>query len=402
MRIAILTKHTLAHGLGGVQVHAGGLAYGLRTRGHETVVLTTSLLGQPDVVERDRVEFHFLPKTESNVYSPSWWQQSVLAFEQLHRVRPFDLVLSEDIAASSLIRRLPKIPHLPFLHGLNLEHVVSEFRQIEGIMGAVKYPAIKVPELMYYTVIHELPLIRRANLLAVVNRRIMQLIRRWYRVPEGALRLLPSWVDVDVFGPDERGRREVRGALGISPEAFVFLMASVLTKQKGMQVGLEAFGRCLSTHPQLFLLIVGDGPYRPLLEQKARALRVDERVQFVRAVPPPKMAVYNQAADAFLFPTLRMEGLPFVLLEAMASALPVIASQIGGVPEALGDADSGFLVPPGDVGTLAARMLQLLKDPDLAGRMGVAARERVKRLYAKAEVLAKVEETCYELVEGRR
>lgn len=400
MRIAILTKHTLAHGLGGVQVHAEGLARGLVARGHEVVVLTTALPGGPDVVRQDGVEFHFLSNTRSNVYSRSWWEHSVLAFERLHRVRPFDLVLSEDLAGSGLIRRLPEIPHLPFLQGLALEHVLSELRQIEGVKGTLKYFAIKLPELIYYALIHERSLIRRAGMLGVVSRRGMAMIHRWYRVPNNAMRFLPNWVDVDLFRPDASRRSEVRRALGIPPDAFVFLMVSVLTKQKGVQVGLEAFARCLPAHLQLVLLVIGDGPYRPTLDQKVRALRLDRRVRFVGSVPNAEAAGYYQASDVFLFPTLRVEGIPFVVLEAMASALPVIASRIGGVPEAVGDA--GILVPPGDISAPVAAMLQLLGDPDLVSRMREEARERVKRVYAKEVVLGQVEEACRELIEARR
>lgn len=400
MRIAILTKHTLAHGLGGVQVHAEGLAHGLVARGHEVVVLTTSLPRGPEVVRRDGVEFHFLSRTRSNVYSRSWWVESVRVFERLHQGRPFDLVLSEDLAGSALIRRLPEIPHLPFLQGLTLEHVVSELRQIEGAIGAVKYLGIKVPELIYYAFVHEYPLIRRAMMLGVVSRRVMGLIQRWYRVPEGAVRVLPNWVDVDLFRPDASRRREVRSALGIPPEAFVFLMASVLTKQKGMQVGLEAFARCQPAHPHLFLLVVGDGPYRLALDRKVRGLGLEGRVRLVGSVPNAEVAAYYQASDVFLFPTLRMEGIPFALLEAMASALPVIASRSGGVSEAVGDA--GFLVPPANIPALAEGMLQLLGDSHLVERTGEQARERVKRVYAKQEVLSEVENVCRELVEHQQ
>lgn len=399
MRIAVLTKHTLAHGIGGVQVHAEGLARGLVARGYEVVVLTTSLPRGPEVVSRDGVEFHFLSQTRSNVYSRSWWVESVRVFERLHQGRPFDLVLSEDLAGSHLIRRFPEIAHLPFFQGLTLEHIMSELKQIEGAVGALKYLAIKIPEMLYYAFLHEYPVIKRATMLAVVTRRTKELIQRWYRVPQEIVRLLPNWVDVDLFRPDAARRREVRRALAIPSDAFVFLMASVLTKQKGVQIGLDAFARCLLSHPHVFLLIAGDGPYRAALEQHARALQVDGRVRFIGRVEPLQMAAYDQAADVFLFPTLRMEGIPFVILEAMASGLPVIASRMGGVPEAVGD--SGLLVPAGDIPVLVAGMLQLLADPPLATKMGEASRERVRRLYAKEDVLAEVEKVCRELV-GRR
>ncbi|MBI4611295.1 MAG: glycosyltransferase family 4 protein [Candidatus Rokubacteria bacterium] len=399
MRIALLTKQTLAHGLGGLQVHAEELARGLCERAHEVVVVTTSLPGQPAVVCRDGVEIHFLPGTRSGVYSRSWWRESAVALERLEAEQPFDLVVSEDLAGAS-DGYLRHVPHLPILHGFTLDHLVSEFRQIQGATGALKYPAIKIPELTYYALARERPLVVRARRLGVVNRRVMGLIRRWYRVPEEALRLLPPWVDVDRFRPDPSLRREVRSAHEMPSDAFVFLMASVLTKQKGLQVGLEAFAQCCSKARHPFLLIVGDGPYRPALVQQARALGANERVRFVGAVAPTRMPTYYQAADAFLFPSLRIEGLPYVVLEAMASALPVIASWIGGVPEAIGNA--GFLVRPGDTQELAQSMVRLLDAPRLATGTGQAARERAMRLYASDVVLARVEEVCRELVEAAR
>lgn len=399
MRIAVLTKCTLAHSLGGIQVHAEGLLHGLAARGHELVVLTTSRPGQLEVVGENGREVHFLAGTESSVYSRSWWRESAAAFEWLHRRRPFDLVVSEDLAGSHLLRVFPHLPHLPFLHGLVLEHVVSEFRQIEGVVGALKYPSIKLPEMIYYTLFHERPLVRRAAAIGVTSRRVGELIRRCYRVPEGSIRLLPTWVDTDLFRPHAANRPAIRRVLKISEQAFVLLMVSILTKQKGVQVGVEAFARCVSTYPECVLLVVGDGPYRPTLERQVRALGVEARTRFVGAVSNAETAGYYAAADAFLFPSLRMEGSPYVLLEAMASALPVIASRIGGVPETLGN--TGFLVPAGDVLALAAATLQLLGDPHLVRRMGQEARERVKRLYAREVVLGQVEEACQGLIEAR-
>lgn len=400
MRISVLTNRTLGHGLGGVQIHVDELAHGLSARGHDVVVLSTSLPGQAAVVRRDNIEVHYLANTPSGLYSRAWLRESVAAFDRLHRERPFDVVLSESLSGSGLIRCFTEIPHLPFLHGLTLEHLVSEFQEIEGVMGALKYPIIKIPEMIFYTLAHEWFVIKRAKAIAVTTSQTMALIQRWYRVPHGVIKFLPNWVDMDLFRPDASRRSEMRSGLGIPSEAFVFLMASVLTKQKGVQVGLEAFASSRSI-PNLFLVIVGDGPHRVTLEEQAKALRVEERVRFVGSVPNPEMANYYQAADAFLFPTLRREGLPFVLLEAMASGLPAIASQIGGIPEALGDAGCGFLLPPGDIKALEARMLQFLEDPRSAKQMGEAARERVKRLYEKAEILARIEEVCRELVGTR-
>lgn len=400
MRIGLLTKRTLIHGLGGVEVHAEGLVRELRSRGHEIVVLSTASPREPQIVRGNGLEVHCLPNTPSGVYSRAWFRESVASLERFNRERAFDVILSEGIAGSALVRRLPEIPHLAFLHGLALEHVVSHFREIEGVKSALKYSMITIPELLYYAIMHEFALIRRATMLGVVSRRTAAQIKRWYRVPERVVRFLPNWVDVDRFRPDASGQREVRALLQVPQDAFMFLVASILTKQKGVHIALEAFSRCRSRHSGAVLVVVGDGPYRPQLEAKARALQVWESARFVGEVTPSMMPRYARTADAFLFPTLRMESTGIVLLEAMASALPVIASRIAAVPEVVGDA--GLLVPPGDTRALLAAMLHLIENPDHGVQMGEAARERVERLYAKTDILTRIEATCLELAESRR
>jgi glycosyltransferase involved in cell wall biosynthesis len=91
------------------------------------------------------------------------------------------------------------------------------------------------------------------------------------------------------------------------------------------------------------------------------------------------------------------EGLPMSVLEAMAAGLPVLATPVGGIPEAVSDGVEGFLVAPGDVAALAARLAQLLQDDGLAQRMGAAARRKVETTFSSQAVLPHVEKMYQEL-----
>jgi glycosyltransferase involved in cell wall biosynthesis len=127
---------------------------------------------------------------------------------------------------------------------------------------------------------------------------------------------------------------------------------------------------------------VGDGEEREPLEQLAGSLGLERRVIFAGGQPHEELAKYIAAGDAFLFPTQRAEAAPVVLPQAMACGVPVIASEIGGIPEVVGRSlTNGVLVPPGDVPALADAMRALLRDEGLRERLGQRARRRVLAHY---------------------
>jgi glycosyltransferase involved in cell wall biosynthesis len=145
-----------------------------------------------------------------------------------------------------------------------------------------------------------------------------------------------------------------------------------LAPQKGVAVLLEAFARCRVTAS---LLIVGDGPQRSLLERRARALRGE--VRFAGFVPHVDVPAVLRHADVLVLPSV-YEELGSVLVEAMAVGLPVIAGRVGGVPDLIRDGRNGLLVPPGDPAAFAGAIDRVLADPDLAGRLGVGARQTAR------------------------
>jgi glycosyltransferase involved in cell wall biosynthesis len=134
----------------------------------------------------------------------------------------------------------------------------------------------------------------------------------------------------------------------------------------------RAFGRVRASFSAV---IVGEGPDRPRLEAEIRRLGLDEAV--VLAGDRSDVADMLAGADIFVLSSTS-EGLPLSILEAMAAALPVVASSVGGVPEAVEDGDTGLLVPPRDPVRLAAALERLLVDPGLRRRLGANGRKRVR------------------------
>lgn len=154
---------------------------------------------------------------------------------------------------------------------------------------------------------------------------------------------------------------------------FVGRLAAV----KGLPILLEAFVLLKQEHPGLTLTVAGDGPDRGALEQRAKDLGISDAVRFVGYQSQAQVRELLLETDVFIMASFA-EGVPVVLMEAMASAVPVVATRIAGVAELVEDGISGFLVPPGDAQSLAERTAALLDDPALRQRFGKAGRAEVE------------------------
>ena len=180
------------------------------------------------------------------------------------------------------------------------------------------------------------------------------------------LRIVHCGVDPAAYGRRERrtfGKR--------------VLFVGRLDPVKGAPLLIEAFARAAAEHPDASLTVVGDGPSRAQAETMARDLGLADRVAFLGFRSQAEVADLLEEADMLVLPSFA-EGVPVVLMEAMASRIPVVASLVAGIPELVEDGVSGHLVPPGDVATLAARIAALMADPDRARAMGLAGRAKVE------------------------
>jgi glycosyltransferase involved in cell wall biosynthesis len=154
------------------------------------------------------------------------------------------------------------------------------------------------------------------------------------------------------------------------------LFVGRLAVVKGVAVLLEAMRTVIARHPDARLVLVGDGPERPALEAEAKALGLGGHIEFAGYRTQAQVAGHLAACDLFVLPSFA-EGVPVVLMEAMASRRAVVATRVAGVAELVEDGVAGALVPPGDPVALAARIGALLDDPGLRARMGEAGRAKV-------------------------
>jgi glycosyltransferase involved in cell wall biosynthesis len=188
--------------------------------------------------------------------------------------------------------------------------------------------------------------------------------------------LVPHGVDLERFAP----------APPPGGDPLRLLAVGRFVEKKGFEVLIEALGRL--TVP-FRLRIVGDGPLRARLEHAADMHGVADRIDFCGALTHQALPAAYAAADAVVVPSVQdaggdRDGLPNVVLEAMACGRAVVASRVAAIPSAVSDGDSGLLVAPGDATALGAALERLAAEPRLRSRLGDAGRARAERDYRLA------------------
>ncbi|HET7468173.1 MAG TPA: glycosyltransferase [Gemmatimonadales bacterium] len=171
-----------------------------------------------------------------------------------------------------------------------------------------------------------------------------------------------------------------------------------LVPQKAMHVLIDATPALVAAHPNLRVLIVGDGPLRAELEARAARLGVAHAVRFA-GYQEDVVSAYA-AMDVFVLPS-RDEGFGLVFLEAMAIGVPVVGTRVIGSEDAVDDGVTGLLVPYADPSALTGAVRGILESPDLARRLRDTASERVRRVYSREQFAARVEELYRELLATR-
>lgn len=191
-------------------------------------------------------------------------------------------------------------------------------------------------------------------------------------VPRESLTVIANAFDTTV-APLSRG--EARQALGVSPEATIVGWVGRLSREKGLDVMLDALSLLGNLGPELCVL--GDGGERPDLTQRVTRLSLEGRVHWHGLVP--EAGRLYRAFDLFVLSS-RTEGTPISLFEAMAAGIPIVATGVGGVPDVL-RLSEGWLVPPENPRLLADAIASVLRDPREAAGRAARARQRLEETY---------------------
>jgi len=208
--------------------------------------------------------------------------------------------------------------------------------------------------------------------------------------------VVPYGVDVETFGPGEGRRARGRAILQIAPDVPVVLAVGRFVAKKGFEYLIDAVPALAERHPRVRVVIAGGGDLEDALRARARAAGVGDRVQFPGVLAHDAVAAVLAAADVAVVPSIHddagnVDGLPNVVLEALASGTPLVATAAGGIGAAVTHGENGLLVGERDASGLAAAVGRLLADPALGAALGASGRERAARAHGWPAVAAQFE-----------
>jgi len=191
--------------------------------------------------------------------------------------------------------------------------------------------------------------------------------------------VVPYGVDTDRFRPEQSGRDMLRSELGVPADGVLVAAAGRLVSKKGFEFLIDAVASVTTAT----LAIAGDGTLRDALRQRAEAAGLASRVRFLGDRTQDQVAALFAAADIVAAPSIRddagnVDGLPNVVMEALASGTPLVTTSAGGIGAVVEDGDTAMVVPQRDAGALAAAIGRLAEGPGLRARLGQAGRALVE------------------------
>jgi len=278
------------------------------------------------------------------------------------------------LAAASLGRRRPRIVYT--IHGFAAPHYPQPRR---GLLLTVEHTLAPLTD-RFIAVCHA----EREELLAVGLGQPERVGVVW------------NGIHVGHFRDVQPGRVAWRDAQGISPDALLLTTVCRLHKSRDFNTLLRAFQSVTGACPVAHLLVVGDGPLRPQVEQQISALSLAPQVTLVGW--RDDLPTIYAASDIYVLTTWGWEGLPLTVLEAMAAGLPVVATAAGGIPEAVVDGETGLLVAHQDVDALTRALCTLIEHPAQGQAMGDAGRASAERHFTSERMMDETAAIYAELI----
>jgi N-acetyl-alpha-D-glucosaminyl L-malate synthase BshA len=328
MNIAILVPLFLPKWQGGTEIATHNIALRLVARGHEVHVITSLDKGMPKMSVNDGFYIHrVLWPNIKNIGIILYWLKIIWI---LKRIKP-DIIHSQQIIMG-IPAFLTKIPYVVWGQGSDV-YLPWKSKQI----------------LTWLSFSH-------ANALIALTEDMKKEMRKIYKRD---IYIIPNGINLQKFSNVQR--EHVRDKLGIQEKEKIIIFVGSLYPIKGIKYLIQAIHIVKEKEENARLIIVGDGHDKAELENIVQELKLKPYVTFVGRVPNDKVPEYLAVSDIFVLPSLS-EGFPIVNIEAMASGLPIIATNVGGIQEIVINGENGFLVESKNSDQIAQRIMLLLSD----------------------------------------
>jgi glycosyltransferase involved in cell wall biosynthesis len=354
MRIGMMADIYKPHVSGVTQYISLNKRY-LEKLGHQVYVFTFSYEGYEDD-EPNVVRSPSIPVLDTGFYVgfryPSKISKLLRTMDVVHVHHPF--------LSGSLALRYCRSRHIPVVFTNHTRYDLYAQAYLPVISDVISAAAMQA----------YMPAFCRACDLVISPSPGMRNVLTSYGV-DAPIDVVPNGVDLKPFqGPVEPIERE---KLGFEPDDVVLAFVGRLGPEKNVPFLLRSFSGTVQAYPHVGLLLIGEGPERDNLEDRARRSEIESRVHFTGLVPYDLLPRYLAAVDAFVTASVT-EVHPFTVIEAMASGLPVLGIDSPGIGDTIQDGETGYLVSREDLAAFTAKMVRLVADRQSRQKMGEQAR----------------------------
>ena len=368
-----MTRSTLSHGFGGFQRQCMDLCEGFIAKGHQVTIVTTAHPDNIEVEEKDGHTAYYLNPSKPTKLSRAWFNESKKLVKQIHQDNPIDIIHSNEFAATGVMSWASKlnIPIAVVCHGSLRTELLSFLSSADKRPRYWHWMILTPLHLFRRCLLWEFPMRKNAEKIILVS---PTLERDFSLFAKNKVKVIENGIKL----PEKTAFVENDGELRL-------LCTGRADRQKGFQKAIMAVKEIDDL--DLHLDIVGTGPYLNDLKILADKLDVDEKVTFHGRVDDDELARIYAAADIYLIPTMRYEGLPLALLEAMSHGIPTISSEIGGNADVITHDFDGLFIKPGDMGELVSSIRKLGDDSKLRNSISIAARETTEKRFDKERMV---------------
>lgn len=309
--------------------------------------------------------------------------------QRLNAMRPYILFRLVRILRQNKINLLHCHAHKPAFYGALAGWFLPRIKIVAHVHG------LRRSARMHRKLTNFIFLGRVDRFLTVAKAVRQDLIANNWRIPPSKVNVLENSVDYDKFAESAVTKSQARQMLGIPENTFVFGTIGRLAPTKGLSYLLEAFATVKKRFPRSYLLLVGEGPEETAYRKLVISLGIQNAVCF--AGYRKDIEKILQGIDVFVLSSVA-EGMPRVLLEALAAGIPCIGTNVGGIPELI-DEDVGLLVEVKNSTALAEAMMQFIeKDVDDFKALSRTVAEKAKNHFSHAVVMEKLKNIYYELL----
>jgi len=365
MKIAILINLFTPKWLAGTEIATYYLAEQLAKKGHEIHVITSYDEGLPIFQKGNGFCVHRLAWPKIRIIGIlSFWMKILF---KIYTIKP-DIVHSQDLSMgipAYVVKIILKKPYVVWGRGSDV--------YLPGLFMRICNGSI----------------LRNADAILALTE---DMRKKMTEMTSREIYVLPNGIKLEQFPDISLNMRKKEGIKNI-------LFVGSLYPIKGVQYLIMAMKIVHNKMPETRLILVGDGEDRERLEALSIQLDIKKNVQFVGKVPHEKVQSYMHQADVFVLPSLS-EGLPNVILEAMACGLPVVATRVGGVPDIIQDRVHGYLVESENADDIARKLIMILNNNSIASEFSLYNRKTVKK-YEYENIIIQFENILIKIIEDK-